>query len=541
MADTNLSARVWPEDTGTGAADGNEDWDSAGYIGGMAAKDNASDYVEAGLGITPNYTTPAFDLAPGLAYIKYTGSVSIQLPTDDAATYSGSWDQGVTFAVDVDQQTGIALTDSAVNRVYLATDLTTNDGAYVRVDTEASSNVPADPYIKIAEIDTTNDTTTELNREPSATFSDVSVTGQVDASSASVGQVGIAPQEDRPLWSTGDKTVTVDASGGGDFTSIQEAIDNELAVIQRHKLKIDVAAGDYSTEDVYVPPTLVSRVPYGSTTEWRSLEIVGDRTTPSNVDVGSFFLDSVTGAHAIVGGFRLNKANPYSDEDALTELYGCSGYNSIVDMAVEPSVSESVGLMAYGGSCVTVANYDFGDGNLNIGVATKHQGQVWVSENGLSGSLNSHIGKATPGLIYVSDNALPSAASAGSTRWDTDHGGIINAGSTSGTRSLATSRMGQQQDISDDNTARVRDGGWQVLNGGGSPVELQTIQGGEPGQILILSADADEITVVDNSNTGGDDIYLGGSNVVLDDIVDNLVLMKQHNDVWMRVAYNDNR
>ena len=191
MPDTNLTARVWPEDTGTGAADGNEDWDSAGYMGGMAAKDNASDYVEAGFGITPDYTTPAFDLAPGLAYIKYTGSVSIQLPTDDATTYSGTWDQGVTFAVDVDQQTGIALTDSAVNRIYLATDLTTNDGAYVRVDTEASPNAPTDPYIKIAEIDTTNDTTTELNREPSATFSDVSVTGQVDAASAEVVDLSI--------------------------------------------------------------------------------------------------------------------------------------------------------------------------------------------------------------------------------------------------------------------------------------------------------------------------------------------------------------
>lgn len=166
MPDTSLSGHVWPEDTGTGTADGNEDWDSAGYIGGMAAKDNASDYVEAGLSITPTYTTPAFDLSAGLAFIKHTGSVTVQNPSDDASTYSGTWDQGVTLAVDVDAQTGIALTDSAVNRVYLAVDLTSNDGHYVRVDTEASPNVPTDPYIKIAEIDTTNDTLTEYNRNP---------------------------------------------------------------------------------------------------------------------------------------------------------------------------------------------------------------------------------------------------------------------------------------------------------------------------------------------------------------------------------------
>ncbi|WP_137288621.1 hypothetical protein [Natronorubrum halophilum] len=189
MPDTDLSARVWPEDSGTGAADGNEDWDSAGYIGGMAAKDNASDYVEAGLGITPDYGTPAFDLAAGLAYIKYTGSVNIQLPSDDATTYSGSWDQGVTFAVNVDEQTAIALTDGAVNRVYLATDLSTNDGAYVRVDTEASPDVPTDPHIQIAEIDTTADTTTELARDPDASFGDVSVSGKMDAASAEVGEL----------------------------------------------------------------------------------------------------------------------------------------------------------------------------------------------------------------------------------------------------------------------------------------------------------------------------------------------------------------
>lgn len=253
MADTTLSARVWPEDTGTGVADGNEDWDSAGYIGGMHAQDNNSDYVEAGLEITPDYTTPAFDLAAGLAYIKYTGSVDIQLPSDDSDTYSGTWDQGVTFAVDVDAQTGITLTGSAVNRIYLATDLSTNDGAYVRVDTEASPNVPTDPYIKIAEVDTSSDTTSELNREPDASFGDVSVTGEIDAASANVD--GLSNRSvDKPLiyLESGvhevSDTLVVDGVaviGAGDTTirSVSDTANDETIELRNgaelHNLTID--------------------------------------------------------------------------------------------------------------------------------------------------------------------------------------------------------------------------------------------------------------------------------------------------------------
>ena len=165
MADSNLSGHVWPEDTGTGAAGGNEDWDSAGYLAGMAAQDNRSDYVERGLRFTVDFGALTFDLSAGLAFIKSEDPVDVQNPSDDAGTYSGTWDQGVTFAVDVDAETGIALTDSATNYIYLAIDLSSNDSHYVHVDTDDTA--PSDPSIKIGEIDTANDSVDiDFNRVP---------------------------------------------------------------------------------------------------------------------------------------------------------------------------------------------------------------------------------------------------------------------------------------------------------------------------------------------------------------------------------------
>jgi len=168
MATTQLTNHVWPEDDGTGAADGNEDWDSAGFIGGMHAKDHATDYVETGLNFEgdgsgePDYTVPDFDLSAGLAFIKYTGQVDVQALADGA--YTDTWDHGMQLAVHVDAQTGISLTDAATNHIYLAVDLTSNDGAYVEVNTTGTA--PSDPHIKLGEIDTANDTKVETNRGP---------------------------------------------------------------------------------------------------------------------------------------------------------------------------------------------------------------------------------------------------------------------------------------------------------------------------------------------------------------------------------------
>lgn len=90
---------------------------------------------------------------------------------------------------------------------------------------------------------------------------------------------------------TESKSVTVDAGGGADYTSIQAAIDDLIPRASEYEIDINVNAGDYTSEDLYIPPTKGNRTrPNG--TERVAIQITGDQSTPSNVKVGSAFVDT---------------------------------------------------------------------------------------------------------------------------------------------------------------------------------------------------------------------------------------------------------
>lgn len=156
---------VFPEDEGTGAPDG-DDADAAN-LAAYHGRDNMADYKEAGLGITYNSGVPDFDLAAGKCYIK-----------ESAATTKNtgeSRDQGVVFEVEVTSRTGIALADNAVNHVYVDIDLTAGDS--VSVVTNTTGSAPSSSSLKIAEIDTSNDTVDEtFNQDPDLAGDSVTAT-----------------------------------------------------------------------------------------------------------------------------------------------------------------------------------------------------------------------------------------------------------------------------------------------------------------------------------------------------------------------------
>lgn len=143
---------VFPEDGGTGATDG--DFNDAANFGSLAQATGLKDYVVQGLNFTLNAGTPSLDISEGKAVVT-ANSVT--------ANQSGETRDGIAFVADMDARTGIGLTDGDVNHVFLQVDLSTDDTINIIVNT--TNSAPAQPYVKLGTVDTTNDTTTELNRD----------------------------------------------------------------------------------------------------------------------------------------------------------------------------------------------------------------------------------------------------------------------------------------------------------------------------------------------------------------------------------------
>jgi len=143
---------VFPEDGGTGATDG--DFNDAANFASLAQATGLKNYVVQGLNFTLNAGTPSLDISEGKAVV-----------TADSATANQSTEtrDGVAFVADMDARTGIALTDADVNHVFLQVDLSTDDTINIIVNT--TNSAPSQPYVKLGTVDTSADTTTELNRE----------------------------------------------------------------------------------------------------------------------------------------------------------------------------------------------------------------------------------------------------------------------------------------------------------------------------------------------------------------------------------------
>jgi hypothetical protein len=68
------------------------------------------------------------------------------------------------------------LTGSDTNHVYISFDPTADDSISYTINT--TDTPPSDPHLKVGEVDTANDATTELNRSPPGEFDDVEIAGR---------------------------------------------------------------------------------------------------------------------------------------------------------------------------------------------------------------------------------------------------------------------------------------------------------------------------------------------------------------------------
>jgi len=152
---------VFPEDAGTGAT-GGDNADAANFAT-LAYATGFKDIVVARLGLSNTTYGTDTDVDAGLLVVT-DGSAQ-------EAQTSETRDQGVAYSVIVAARTGISLSASGVDELFVNVDLSTDDTISVVTSTPASQ-----PYLKIAEVDNDNNTTTLFNRvrETTQTYASLS-------------------------------------------------------------------------------------------------------------------------------------------------------------------------------------------------------------------------------------------------------------------------------------------------------------------------------------------------------------------------------
>lgn len=189
MTDTTISdAVVFPEDEGTGVADGSEDFDSAGYYGSIGrALDTA--YVDTGLSFTNIDTSNnTVDVTSGIAFLPMS---SVDVQSGSQSNYDTTLPSDIVAVVALPSNvTGLSLAGTSVNDLWLAFDPSTNDGAYIRHGNGLTA--PSDPSVKLGTVDTNDGSVSRVNDGASVEANDIVFTERSESelpSSPSSGQL----------------------------------------------------------------------------------------------------------------------------------------------------------------------------------------------------------------------------------------------------------------------------------------------------------------------------------------------------------------
>ena len=145
---------VFPEDTGTGAPYG--DFDDAANWASHAYNEDYGNYVIEGINLQPDYANNFLETTAGKARISDESATATRAEVERpfGVTYDviiGGRSDGTQTNTD-----DLTLDADSVNDVWLAIDLGHGDRPYLTVSS-TSADEPADPHIKIGEVDTTNE------------------------------------------------------------------------------------------------------------------------------------------------------------------------------------------------------------------------------------------------------------------------------------------------------------------------------------------------------------------------------------------------
>ncbi|MFT4921724.1 MAG: hypothetical protein ACI8XM_000930 [Haloarculaceae archaeon] len=191
--------KIFPEDDGTGLNDQTKrDWADGANLAALGHADATSQVVVAGMAFTPDYTNDELTISDGQARVT---AFDVETRTRDGV--KTVWPE-VTFAVRTEQET-IALTAGAVNEIWLDVQLSGSPDTYSFETSEPTSA----PKLKVGEVDTANDTATELNRLPDGEFETLTVASEPSSNDDVARKLELDGKAD-------DQHAATHAEGGGD-------------------------------------------------------------------------------------------------------------------------------------------------------------------------------------------------------------------------------------------------------------------------------------------------------------------------------------
>jgi len=215
----------------------------------------------------------------------------------------------------------------------------------------------------------------------------------------------------RVNMSTANTTISVDVNGGGDFTSLQEAI-NQIPMWMAHTYRFNVADGTYD-EDIVVPAFYFERIisqAYDSNTKGflDGLEIVGNDSNPSNVKIKSIVWAGGQTFRTKFQGFEITSGSPYADQNAALEVR--RGVEVVLrNLKFTDTTFGTRAMSAYGGTITVKEGVDIGSNLFSGPFVAKVGGSLQIASN--QPLTNPNSGTATGNLFGAQDGTVVSVES----------------------------------------------------------------------------------------------------------------------------------
>lgn len=290
------SAVVVPQSQGTGTPS-NDDAISAAAQAILASHEQGA-YVKEGLGFA-NIDTGAdqVDVTKGVCYVMDTS-------TSTASERTGAGDpslkstkaSGFDTELPADQPYAVIIPDGTID---LQLDADSENAVYVTVDVESQNSVtlvgtsgaaPADPYLKLGTVNTSDGSTTRAADHPDPTFGDVTADSATVAGETQTGSLSTETtlRGDRHEISLLDSTSSGSRDTGFSYTfNVSEAYDE-------FQLSVALFAGSDPGGSVTLQLSGYTNSEYYFTTKSRSTESENDQMTGFEVVNGRICFGTVT-------------------------------------------------------------------------------------------------------------------------------------------------------------------------------------------------------------------------------------------------------